>query len=377
MSLSFDKLRLIAEKYPLLHRLFYRTAPLVYGDHTQMTPPSKETVLVIPPRYYWVKRANLKVKTSKEAASYGTALFDLDDTYTYQAQSIGNHDFILIAYNQSEIAKEVLSNPKFESIEKITFAQWVFATESHPIRLSEEKSLAIVDGVVVEMDSSYLLQKETLSLDEALSHPKYHLPTLPREAFAPAVLTPKTLRVTFIIAVLLFGNFATHAVVNYQESVNIERTIQEELQRSKLPETSIERQSIAETLKIKEKKQLRLRQACKELSDIPVEVKTANPPPPAPITPPPVSSSAEGIVLIPGSKPGEANRLIVDNTLSAPVVAFHTEGMRELNYDGKTITLLIDTHDSNAGAKLKEEIKKQLRHAEVREDNKQLEVRLR
>jgi hypothetical protein len=129
-------------------------------------------------------------------------------------------------------------------------------------------------------------------------------------------------------------------------------------------------------LKMKEKKQLHLRQSCKELSDLPIEVKMVNPPLP-PVTPPPVSSSPEGIVLIPGSKPGEANRLIVNNTLSAPVIALHTEGMREVNYDGKIITLFIDIHDTNMGEKLKEEIKKQLHHAEVREDNKQLEVRLR
>jgi hypothetical protein len=376
MSLSFDRLiRYMAKKYPALHRFFYPSIPLVYADEMDGIPLSKETVLIIPPRFYWVKKVNLKVKTPKEAASYGAALFDLGNGYTYQAQSIGNNDFILIAYNPEEIAQKVLSLPLFAPIEKITFAQWVFAEESKPIHLVDGKSLAIVDGVVMEMDSSYLIQKSLISLDEALSHPKYHLQTFPRETFAPAVLTLKTLRVTFMIALLFIGNFVTYAVVNYHESVKINEMIQGELERSKLPETSIERQAILSSLKSKEKKQLHLRQMCKEVSDIPLEVKIVNPPI-APISPPAVSGSSAGIVLIPGSKPGEANRLLVNNTLSTPVVTFRGEGMSELNYDGKTINLLIDTHDTNAGLKLKEEIKKRLHHAEVREHNTQLEVRL-
>ena len=369
--------RYCAEKFPFVHRILYRSALLVYVDSdVNDTLVSNETVLVLPPSCYWTLSANLKVKTEKEAAAYGAALFDLSDTYQYQAQKIGESSYILIAYDPDEIVNKVLSRPEFSEVLQITFAQWVFAEESSPIQLRNGKVLSILDGIVIETDSSYLCKKGTIELSEALQRPRYNIKTLSKESFAPAILTVKTLRMTLVILLILLGNFSAIALVDYQEAMGIRESIEGLLENSKLPKTSIEREAILSALKTKEIKQLHLRQICKETSDIPVDVKTFVPPQtPVPSASP--STSAEGIVLIPGSKPGEPNRLLVENTSSFATIAFRSEGIEELSYDGNSINLMIDTHDSNAGAKLKNEIVKRFTHAQVVEHNTQLEVRLK
>jgi len=210
-----------------------------------------------------------------------------------------------------------------------------------------------------------------------LAHPRPFLKTVTIEGFVPSVLSQKTLKTTFFILLLLLGNLVTQIVFSHQESTKLSEKITAILKTSKLPETSIEREAILGALKSKETKQLHLRKVCKEISDLPVASKII-PPPPVPTASTAPSSSPEGIVLIPGSKPGEANRLLVENNSSvAEIISFHGEGIQELNYEGNSINFTVDTHDSSTAEKLKNAINKQFNHAQINSHNTQLEVRLK
>ncbi len=375
----FDRMQIfqpLCNKYPLVRRFFCRSEPLVYADTSNLTP-ILEAVLVLSPSDYWALEVNLNVKTPKEAATYGAALFDLSDEYRYDAQKIGNNSYILIAYNPNEISQRVLSLPHFSMIQKVTFAQWVFAQEPHPIHLPSGKYLTTLEGIVIEMDASYIDAATSVELDEALAHSRPFLKTVQIEGFVSSQLTQKTLRTTLVILILLLGNLVAEGILGYQESSKLTTNIQRILESSKLPETSIEREAILEALKSKENKQLHFRSVCKEISDLPMEAKTVATPVVAPALSTRPSASPEGIVLIPGSKPGEANRLLVENSSSAATIVVRGEGMQELGYDGNAINLIIDTRDLSTGGKLKNEITKKFKHAQVSEHTTQLEVRLK
>lgn len=368
--------RFLCTKYPRIHRFFCRPEPLVYIDSLSETAIENEAVLVLSPNNYWTLRAELNVKSEKEAASYGAALFDLDESYRYEAQRVEKNRYILIAYNPSELSLRLNASPSAATIKKMTFAQWVFTDRTLPIHLPNGKYLTTLDGIVIEMDGSYLNTNRSVELDAALTYSRTYLRTVPLERLASSELSSKTLRNTLIILLIFLGNLAAITVSSYQESLRLRDKIDDILSLSKLPETSIERGAILEALKNKEKKQLRMRQICKEISDLPVEGRSIAPVS-LPNLPPVITPSPEGIVLIPGSQPGEPNRLLVENTSSAPAVSLHGEGIRELNYDGNAINLIIDARDANERDALKEKIAARFKHAQINEHDTQIEVRIK
>lgn len=342
---------------------------LAYGD-TPVLLPSK-AIYIMTPSDYWVLKVELPVKTPKEAALYGPGLFDLSESHRYEAQKIGKNSYILIAYDPALISQKLNALANLSQVEKITFAQWVFAEETTPISLSNGKFLTTVEGIVIEIDAAYVRGDLSITLSEALEHPKFFLKTLLRKDLVTTAFTSKTLKTTLIILMILLGNLSATALLSYQESSHLQEEMQRSLNLSKLPETSIERESILAALKTKEHKQLYFRHQCKKISDLPIETTQSNSIP-APVSP---ISSEEGIVLIPGSSPSEANRLLVGNTAHvAPLV--RGTGMQEIRYEGNAITLICDVGDSSAKEKLKNEITKRFTKVHINERNTQLEVRL-
>lgn len=368
--------RSLCTEYPLVRRFFCRFEPLVYIDALSNAAVSDETVLVLSPNDYWALRVNLNVKSEKEAATYGAALFDLNEDYRYEALRIEHNTYIVIAYNPQDLAARLSTYPAAAMIKKMTFAQWVFSEVSTPIHLPNGKYLTCVEGIVIEIEASYIHAGTSVELNAALSSPRLLLKTLPIERLIPLRLTTQTLRNTLIIALILLGNLSLITVSSYQESLRLGTKIDTILSASNLPSTSIEREAILDSLKNKEKKQLRMRQISKEISDLPIEGKSITHPS-LPSLPPVITPSSEGIVLIPGSKPDEPNRLLVDNTSSAPTISFHGEGIRSLEYDGSAINLIIDTRDTNVRDSLKSKITAHFKHAQTNEHETQLEVRIK
>lgn len=370
--------RLVCAKSIRMRRLFCRSFPLVYADNTSTVSalPSSEAILVLPPSDYWVLRVTLNVKSEKEAAKFGSALFELSDEYRYVAQKEGDNSYLLIAYHPDKIAQKLLSLEPFSQNKKITFAQWVFADITQPILLKNGKCLTMMDGIVIEMDSTYVQADIFVPLIDALALRGSFVRTVSIEGLARAEVTSKTLKTTVIIFVMLFANLIAEAIGDHQESNRLYGEIQAVLSESKLPETSIERKIILDSLKMKEQQQLLLRKQCKQISDIPMAVKPVSLPslPAAPEVP---AVLTNGIVLIPGSKPGESNRLLIDNKLPLLSLDYHGEGMQVLDYDGHSINVIIDTHDIDSAEKLKSEFIKRFNKARLEVHGNQLEVGLK
>lgn len=366
--------RFICKKYRTLRRFLCRSSSLVYADEPY-TPIPQNAVLILPPRDYWALHATLNVKTQKEAALFGPALFDLGDEYRYEAQKISENNYILIAFNPSEISLNLKSHQDSSDFEKITFAQWVFADEVQPIQLKSGKYLTTLEGIVIEIDGGYIHTNDAISMNEALHKEHLFTKTIPMERLLPSNITPKTLRATLFILLLVFGNLLGSIVLNSQESSRLSETSQELLDHSKLPETSIEREAILSSLIKKEEKQLRLRHQSLQISDIPIKATRALPPSPIAASTPP-STPMNGVVLIPGSKPGEPNRLLLGGSSSTPAIAVQGKGMEEFVYDGNSIKITLNEANSDAKEKLKKAFSKKFKKVRFSEHGNQLEVRI-
>ncbi|MDP3302458.1 MAG: hypothetical protein Q8S36_10890 [Sulfuricurvum sp.] len=378
-------------KYDDARKYFAPNIPLVYANHavSPLMPLDKTAALIFPPSDYWVMHVNLNAKNEKDASKYGPALFDLGGSYRYEAQKVGENSYVLLAYEPDVLSQKLLSYPDLSMIDKFTFAQWVFDKETLPIRLNDKKYLTILEGIVVEIDQSYLEKSVCVEINDVLSRPNAFFKTLGLEGLVTSEITHKTLRKTFIILCILFGNFTALAYFSHQESSQAAERMQKMLTTANLPETSIERDAILASLRIKEKKQLDLRHQCYKISSLPIDVKPPLadivPKPSAPSLPslPPVlgasaNAASNGIVLIPGSNPGEQNQLLVEKTSSpANNILSADDGIEELVYDGHAINIIINTSDAATKAKLKSELTKQFKNAQLSDHNRQLEVRLK
>lgn len=350
---------------------------LVYADSLPVEFP-KNVVAVLPPSDYWVLRATLNVNSEKEAAKYGPALFDLSGTYRYEAQKIGKNSYILIAYNKEELSRKLLSVPALSTIDRLTFAQWAFADGPTPVHVKNGKYLTMLDGIVIEMDAAYVRKSQSIELSEALARPRIFLKTIPVTVLVDSPITAKTLKTTLMILLILFGNLVADIYLTARSSERLSEKSEALRNEFNLPETSIEREAILASLRQKETKQLELRHHCKQISDLAIVAKSTPPPAaPPPVMPAATNVSAEGIVLIPGSKPGEPNRLLVGNTSNAADTAFHGSGIRELTYDGNALKLVIDASDSKNIENLQNEISKRFKKARYDGRDTQLEVRIK
>jgi hypothetical protein len=352
---------------------FRRPLRLSYGDTPVLLP--SETIFIVAPADYWVVRVELQVKSPKEAELYSAGLFELSESHRYAAQKVGKNSYIIIAYDPAALSEKLNASVNLSQIEKITFAQWVFAEESSPISLGGGKYLSTLEGIVIEIDGAYIEENSSITLYEALRYPKYSIRTLLRKELIPSAFTPKTLKTTLLILVILLGNLSANAFLSYHESLRLQEEMEERVKHSNLPATSIEREAILASLKIKEHKQLYFRQQCKKISDIPIERGKNSILPPIPILPNPLNASADGIVLIPGSSPSEANRLMIDATSHAPSLLRGTL-MQEIRYEGDSITLIVNVGDSSGKEKLKNEVKKRFKKVHITERETQMEVRL-
>ena len=338
-----------------------------------------ETVLVLPPNDYWAQRVKLNVKTEQEAIKYGPALFDVGDEYGFQAQKSGENHYVIVAYSKTLLSQKLRDNPALSIAKKLTFAQWVFADETKPIRLNSKKYLTVVDGIVIEMDSAYLKSDSSVTIDEVLTHDHPFIKTLSLDVLLPTQIMPKTLKMTLAILVLLLANLITQIIMDRQLANEASETMQTLQESSHLSGVSIEREAILNSLKQKEEKQLRLRQQCYLLSTLPLKVAKAVAAPAAAAAPLAVNPvSTEGVVLIPGSKPGDPNRLLVgDSVNAANTAAIGAAGIQELFYDGNSLKVRIDVLDADNGESVKSEVIKRFKSARVELREHQVEVRLK
>lgn len=332
---------------------------------------SKESVFVFPPSDYWCMQVRLDVDTPKEAAAFAPSLFDLDEGYRYEATAVSSGEYLLLAYNPHLLATRYGELLK-DTSRRICFAQWAFETLDVPVRLGGGKCLILHEGIVMEVDETYVDLSDSITLNEMESRPVYPLKTLNAVSIFPADVSAKTVVVALSILIILAFNLLSDVYQTYTDTQRLETRSAELLEQTGLSAMSMEREAIIDTLKHKASRQLHLRERCFALKALPFHSQSASLTPSP--TPAPVLAGTGGIVLIPGSKPGEANRLLVNGTSDTPTVPGTSDGVREVRYEGKNLTFLIDSSDPQ---ELQPALRKLYRDARIESFTNRLEVKFR
>lgn len=334
----------------------------------------KGSIVVLTPEDYWAKRTELNVSTENEAARYGYSLFDFDEEFVCYARNAGGRTYDIIAFHPNKIIEkypklfvEVTSHP-------VTFAQWVFADLDRPIQLQNGKYLSLHEGIVFEIDGHYVDTTHAMNIEEIENRSYRHLKTVSMDAIIPSNLTTKTVKTTLFVLILLSANLLIEGYRWHMASEEIQQEMERLSSSSGLQGVAMERKAILDTLKHKEAKQLKLRERCYALRDIPLNPVISDPIPSAPSAEP-LANPQRGVVLIPGSKPGEPNRLLVNGAQNTQTSSTSVnEGIQEIVYDGKQLLISIESTDP---VTLKRGLVKTYRNSRIEEQNGHLEVRLK
>ncbi|WP_298694573.1 hypothetical protein [uncultured Sulfuricurvum sp.] len=359
--------RSYCRRLPQLAQWLCPPRPLYYLGERE-TSPESNALAVIPPSEYWAMEASLNVSSSSEAIRYAAALFDLGSHYRYQAKKTGENRFVLIAYDPARINEKWPDLIERSERLRVTFAQWIFDDEPNPIRLPNGRYLSCSDGIVVEMDGAYVNTEHALDLSESLQRPRYDYPSFSAEAVSSGTISPKTLKMTAVVLALFLINIGLQIFQTHTATRQLIQRYDTLLESSHLSSTSIEREVILDSLKHKEEKQLRLREQCFKLKDIPMATWKEGPQ-----SLPKPSAALAGIVLIPGSKPGEANQLLIDGKVNGAESVPPEESFQELSYEGNILKVLVNT---DRGETLKHEFAKRFKKARFQQTGHRLEVRL-
>lgn len=344
---------------------------LVYGK----TADGKNGVTVLTPADYWVRRADLNVSSENEAARFGHSLFDLDEPFVCVARKATDGQYEVIAYNPETLHKRYPELFASSDTRRVTFAQWAYDDVDHPIRLENGRYLSRHEGILFEMEAGYVASGDSVAIEQVESVPRYGIKTLTSGSMAPTGLSSRTITVTVTVLVLILANLALEAYRLKKNSAEVTARMEASAESSGLQGVSMEREAILDTLRHKEAKQLKLRERCYALRDIPLHpvsaVSTASPA----TTVQPVTPSSGGVVLIPGSRPGEPNRLLVNGNVNSPLLsAGAQEGIREISFDGKQTSMVIESSDPDT---LKKWLAKHFRNSRIEMRGGRLEMRLK
>ena len=366
-----NKLHCLFESFMTYFKRNTPIKPLVYCD-VPGCADDESAIIVIAPRGYWAKNVALDVKTSKEALKYAAALLDLGDEYRYAAHKNSDGTFSIIGYLVEELIAfwpEVFDG---NHDRQVVFAQWVFGEMKAPIILPSGSVLALCEGIVVEMNSQYITQSQTLPLENALSDVGTTFPLLRTSQLVPKRASSKTLWITLAILIVVLFNIMGRLGGVYTQRLELQHQREVLLEKTTLGQTSLERLAVISVLEEKQRKQKKFKEQAYTLKQIAIagEVpRIATLPTAAPAT-----AASSGIVLIPGSKPGEQNRLLVDGVTSVAPSTANLLGIKELMYDGKTFLISVVSDDPET---LKGVFLKKYKNARTQIHGKTLEVRLK
>lgn len=330
-----------------------------YLDRTSSHIPSghETLVIILSPDLYRISVATLPVATPKEAVRYAESYFDVSDERTrYEAYLIGEGRFLFSAFDPEPIwirLEEAGIDPS--SVDRFVLAQEAFGTDNLPVSLADASVLALSEGIVVRLPSHYVNAPIKHSVEEALKNLVPCLRGFSADMYRGGEATKKTLILTAVLSSIIVGNLLIQGVLSNREAGRITDE-QEQIKVEKhLPATQMELDALAASWEKKESEQIKLRKIVAAFGTLALESNTT-------VTTPTIPSSpTNGIVLVPGSKPGERNLLLVPGDTNTTIATVSGEYVTSLAYENKSVTFKILTPSQERAEKIRDSVAKTLK----------------
>lgn len=304
----------------ILQERFAKNEGVIYlskdGCHTIKN--GKKFRIIISASMYWVKKCSLPVKKCSEAKKLAPSFFDSflpDGEFTYEAFFLSDNTYALIAFDSEEICKIIKSSEiNFNHISAVYFAQSEFTKLEEPLILVKNRAIIVNEDVVLDIPQAYLSQK-AVGFDIFFPHFYYSNRSFSIELFQDNTPDKKTYYFMFGLMVLILASLATQYAYLADLYNKISTSKEEYLESRKLPNSTIALNSIKVALQKKESTQYSIRNKLRYLQDLNFTA------PDEPQSNKGTATAKGEVILVPGSVPGDKNRLLV--------------GPIEANLDGK------------------------------------------
>ncbi len=128
---------------------------------------TKKVNIILSPSLYWVKKVSLPVKYLRDVKKLLPSIFEdtlADGNYSYSAYKSGE-EFVLFAY-EDKVILDLMNEKKIPiaNVAHIYFAQSVLENQEGALKVSEQQSIYIKEGIVLLVPSAWIGESKILDM---------------------------------------------------------------------------------------------------------------------------------------------------------------------------------------------------------------------
>ena len=243
---------------------------------TPDTPPlealESRVIVVLSPAFYWFKAQELPVSRASQAKALAPSVFDgtIDEgEYSYMAIK-REEGFWLFAYDDALIASKLTDlGLKPSHIEAIYFAQSECFDIPEAIEIDAHYALISTEGVVSLAPLAYVPKAVSYSSyfdNHTFSKERVHV-----NFFQNSFIDEKYIYALMSLSILFMLLYLTEYIIHHNSLTKEALRGYTLAQKYALPETSFEIKGLKNSLKAKEKRQIKLREDMKKLLTLPLQ----------------------------------------------------------------------------------------------------------
>ncbi len=205
--------------------------------------------VILSPEFYWVKRVSLPVSSVSGAKKLAQSIFEgslPEGDFSYEVSKIDG-EFIVIAYDKNSISKIISEKfTKDARVSGIYFAQNEFKELDGCCGIDEENSIVNINSLIMQVPRVCTESKKEISF--FLENKKLSKNKITLGSFESSVMSQKEF---YLIAASVFILFSSFVVdwVNYSSSLTkLQDQRAEIITKNDLPQTSMQLNSIKDSL---------------------------------------------------------------------------------------------------------------------------------
>lgn len=230
-------------------KIFKNKSKILY--FTQNSPVHERDTydLILSPMFYWVKKVDLPVTKVGAAKKLAESVYEGSlpaGEFEYEVSKYGDQ-FIIIAYDKEKISNEIAQKfTKNAKVSAVYFAQNEFFDLKECCGIDSVSSLVNLDGLIMQVPRICTESKKEVSAylkDKKLSNKKITLGSL-----ASSVISKREIYLLAAGVMFLFSSFVLDWFNYNSATTRLDQQRSEIISKYKLPQTSIQLNSIKSSL---------------------------------------------------------------------------------------------------------------------------------
>jgi len=245
-----------------LTKIFKSDSKILYLSSKTSIQKSGKFDVILSPQFYWVKRVSLPVSSLSGAKRLAQSIYEgslPEGDFSYEVSKVDD-EFIIIAYDKNSISSII--SEKFTQDAKVSgiyFAQNEFLDLQGCCGIDETNSLVNINSLIMQVPRVCTESKKEISF--FLENKKLSKNKITLGSFEDSVISLKEFYFVAAAVFILFSSFVIDWV-NYSSSLaNLEDKRTQIITKNDLPQTSMQLNSIKDSLTKTYKTQKSIRDA--------------------------------------------------------------------------------------------------------------------